>query len=34
MLGINNPNQQAAYKNNGGGNSNAIRQFMKGNLKN
>ena len=33
MLGINN-HQQAAYKNNSGGNSSAIRSFMKGNLKN
>ena len=32
MLGINHP--QAAYKNNSGGNSSAIRSFMKGNLKN
>lgn len=36
MLGIghNHNNVHMAYKNNSGGNSSAIRQFMKGNLKN
>jgi len=31
---INNPHAHAAYKNNSGSNSSAIRSFMKGNLKN
>ena len=34
MLGIGNANHNNAYKHNSGGNSAAIRQFMKGNLKN
>ena len=34
MLGIGHANHNNAYKHNSGGNSAAIRQFMKGNLKN